>query len=99
MVDLNLLSKIAFVNAEKRAMADEKSNSVDTIKMLQHTACEVIEATEAYSGDCEDFLSELADIICCVLIVAGKYEVDIEQAVLDCMEKNRKRAEGIGDKK
>ena len=46
----------------------------------------------------KEFASELSDIICCVLITAGKEGIDIEKAVLDCIEKNRKRAEGKGDK-
>lgn len=44
------------------------------------------------------FSSELADIICCVLIIAGKENIDIEQAINNCIEKNRKRAEKVGDK-
>ena len=58
---------------------------------------------EDFSGVCANddrkcFVSELADIICCALIIAGKEDINIEQAVLDCMEKNRKRAERQGDK-
>lgn len=45
------------------------------------------------------FASELADIICCVLIIAGKEGIDIEDAITKCIEKNRLRAEGKGDKK
>lgn len=44
------------------------------------------------------FANELADIICCCLIISGKENIDIEKAVLNCIEKNRKRAEGVGDK-
>lgn len=47
----------------------------------------------------ELFASELADIICCVLIIAGKEGIDIEDAITKCIEKNRLRAEGKGDKK
>lgn len=47
----------------------------------------------------DQFASELADIVCCCLIIAGHTNIDIEKAVLDCIEKNRKRAEGVGDKK
>lgn len=43
-------------------------------------------------GAFSSFSSELADIIICVLLVAAKENVDIEQALLDAMEKNRKRA-------
>lgn len=53
---------------------------------------------EYYQESKFHFESELADIICCVLIIAGKENIDIEKAVLDCIEKNRKRAEGVGDK-
>lgn len=44
------------------------------------------------------FADELADIVCCALIIAGRHEIDIEQAVMDCIERNRKRAMKIGDK-
>lgn len=46
----------------------------------------------------QQFESELADIICCCLIIAGKINCNIEEAVLNCIEKNRLRAEGKGDK-
>ena len=55
-------------------------------------------AEETFRRYKEHLSSELADIICCCLIVAGKEEIDIEKAVWDCIEKNRKRAEGTGDK-
>lgn len=53
---------------------------------------------EYYRESKEHFSSELADIVCCVLIIAGKEDIDIENAIKDCIEKNRKRAEGVGDK-
>ena len=46
----------------------------------------------------EEFADELADVMMCVLIVAGKCNIDIEKAVNDCVEKNYKRASGNGDK-
>lgn len=55
-------------------------------------------AEQTYIEDKEHFSNELADIICCVLIMASKENIDIEKAVLDCIEKNRKRADGMGDK-
>lgn len=45
-------------------------------------ACE-----EYYQKSKEHFVSELADIICCVLIIAGKEDIDIERAIYDCIEK------------
>ncbi len=113
MIDLNELCKVTLANAEKRH-ANGGNVTTETRKMLKHCATEVVEAMEAYSisfgehfsrpdyltseMDLEQFTSELADIICCVLIIAGKENIDIEQAINDCIEKNRKRAEKIGDK-
>lgn len=46
----------------------------------------------------EQYASELADIICCVLISAANEGIDIEKAIMNCLVKNKKRAEGKGDK-
>ena len=46
----------------------------------------------------KEYAGELADIIVCALIAAANSNVDIEKALTDCVEKNRKRAEGTGDK-
>ena len=54
---------------------------------------------EEYYQECESkFASELADIICCILIIAGKEDIDMEKALTECMEKNYYRAIGKGDK-
>ena len=53
---------------------------------------------EHYQRTKKQFMSELADIICCVLIIAGKENIDMEYALTACMEKNYKRAIGEGDK-
>ena len=97
MINLNELKKKAYEHSKKRA---ENGGT----KPLKHCATEVIEATEAYSEcrfeeDTIHFEAELADIICCVLIIAENEKIDIEQALLECIEKNRKRAEGTGDKR
>ena len=105
MFDLNELCKMAYENAKKREAKDGKV-STDTMKMLKHTATEVVEATEAYidygyidkTQAKRVFASELADIICCVLIIAGEENIDMEYALTTCMEKNYMRATGRGDK-
>ncbi len=56
-------------------------------------ACE-----EYYQETKKQFMSELADIVCCVLIIAGKENIDMEMALTACMEKNYKRSIGEGDK-
>ena len=103
MFNLNELAVIAYENATKREARDGRV-STDTRLMLKHTATEVVESAEAYNSmvdgvaSKEIFASELADIICCVLIIAGKERVDMELALTECMEKNYKRAMGVGDK-
>lgn len=132
MLNLNEVCLIAYENAVKREAKDGKV-STDTMKMLKHTATEVVEAVESFvayrdiknlaenlNADnldenwesqeepdvCEEhyqrtkkqFMSELADIICCVLIIAGKENIDMEYALTECMEKNYKRSIVEGDK-
>ena len=111
MLDLNELCKMAYENTCKRA-EHEPDIKTETIQALKHCAGEVIEATEAYSGMStahsmmeagrlyaqkrDDFACELADIICCVLTICGKENLDIEYALTVCMDKNAKRAERGG---
>lgn len=78
----------------------------DTRSMLKYTATEVVEVMEAYKDyndiesaqDKKGFGSELAGIICSCLVIARGENIDIENSIRDCVEKNRKRVEGIGDK-
>lgn len=56
-------------------------------------------AEEEFFDDKRDFVSEIADIIACALIIAVKERFDIESALLQCLAENKKRAEGVGDKK
>lgn len=107
-LSLNEIAKLSYENAKKR-----ENNcghiSTETRAMLKHCATEVVEAVEAYTNwswdlthqaECKDsFASELADIICCCTIIAESELIDLDKAVADCLEKNRKRAEGTGDKK
>ena len=53
---------------------------------------------ETFNKDKMNFAFELGDIISCALIIAANENIDIEKVLLDCTEKNRKRAEKIGDK-
>lgn len=65
--------------------------------------------SEIYDWDYESFVEkaneikkryshELADIIICVLNEAAKTDIDIENAILEVIEKNKLRAERKGDK-
>lgn len=108
-LSLKEIAKLSCENAIRRD-ANGGHISVGTESMLKHCATEVLEAIKAYIywsqaldltqlQECKDsFASELADIICCCTIIAGRELIDLDKAVADCLEKNRKRAEGTGDK-
>lgn len=110
MIDLNEMSQMAYEIAEKRyqhgAFGKHKNNVPN---LLKHCAGEVVEAAQAYSEWVdntlefdelkEEFMSELADVIMCILIAAAIENIDIEKALTVCLEKNMARANGVGDKK
>ncbi len=108
LLSLNEIARLSYENAKKREN-NGGHISTETRAMLKHCATEVVEAVEAYTNwswdlthqaECKDsFASELADIICCCTIIAESELIDLDKAVADCLEKNRKRAEGTGDKK
>jgi NTP pyrophosphatase (non-canonical NTP hydrolase) len=105
-IDLNGLAAKSVEIAKKRA-ENGGTKSFSVRNLLKHCATEVVEAMEAYVEHATEktdetkrnFVSELADIVCCCMIVAGHEDIDLEKAIEDCVEKNRKRAEGKGDKK
>ena len=101
MINLNKMAQDSLTVAEKRIA----NGSTMTKDNLKHAVEELIEAAEArgrYNNDpcatSEDFLDELSDVIICILLEAATYGFNIESALIKCCEKNKKRAEGIGDK-
>ena len=113
MINLNELASQAYITAKKREK-NGAFICTEPMAMLKHCATEVIEATEAFLNykealnfiddsvvidECQqDFENEIADIIVCCLIISGYSMIDIEKAVNRVMEKNRLRAEKMGDK-
>lgn len=95
MIDLNNLARQSLKIAEHRKL------ETDIISCLKHCAGEVIEANEAYNnwtfnvGEDMQFQDELADVIMCILTASAKENIDIEKALLKCLEKNRRRARTI----
>ncbi|WP_407453946.1 hypothetical protein [Methanobrevibacter sp.] len=93
MIDLNKLSKESYETAVKRGLGD---NDLQTLK---HCAGEVIEAGMSLTNwycECNmqtqvSYQSELADVMMCILTIFGNHEWDIEQALQDCLEKNKAR--------
>ena len=102
MIDLNKLSKEAYIVAKKREL-NGAFIKTELIDILKHCAGEVMEATEAYCDFVyemtdeyeEKFQDEVADIMVCCLIMSGYMRFDIESALNRVMEKNRLRAENM----
>lgn len=93
MIDLNNIAKQSLKIAEHRK---QKTNALSTLK---HCAGEILEAVESYTKfvyspieEKDTFPDELADVIMCILTLSAKENIDIEQAISNCLEKNRKRA-------
>ena len=99
-MDLNETAAKALAISQKRAENGAFTND----EILKHTAGEVIEAVEAREyyrlndSNYNAYAEVLADVIICILIAAAMDGIDIENAVLEKMAKNQKRAERNGDK-
>lgn len=91
MLDLNNLSQICLDISERRQKQGDFGKRLNTTEnLLKHCATEVVEAM-AEKESLTEFSKELADIVICVLVIAGKEQIDIEEAILDGIEKNQKR--------
>lgn len=67
---------------------------VDYVTLLERSK----ETAENTTETEEAFASELADVICCILIISANENIDIEEAVYKCMLKNAQRACGQKNK-
>ena len=92
-------------NSYKSALQRQHNGAdIKVAEILKHCAGEVIEAQEAFilwkydAHDPAKYAEELADVIICALIAAGRDEIDIEKAVNEKMQKNAQRAAMLGDK-
>lgn len=93
MVNLNEIAKQSLQNAKGRGQ------KINAISVLKHCAGEVLESVEAYTRfvyspieEADNFPDELADVIMCILTLSAAENIDIEKAILNCLEKNKKRA-------
>lgn len=109
MIDLNFISKISleYSKAREKNGSVEKGSTLNLLKHCAAEVVEATEAYTKYnemkaqeeggciyiSGNKEDFVSELADVIMCILIIAAHENIDIEEALKACLDKNRKRAD------
>lgn len=94
MIDLNNISK------QSLKIAEHRKQETDALSCIKHCAGEIAEATQAVgnyqSCVCEEtekqMADEISDVIMCMLTLSAEMGINIEQAILNCLEKNRKRA-------
>ena len=94
MIDLNNIARQSLKIAEHRKL------ETDALSCIKHCAGEIAEATQAIdnyqSCVCEEtekqMADEISDVIMCMLTLSAEMGINIEQAILNCLEKNRKRA-------
>lgn len=80
--------------------ATEVVEATEAYNILNSALNDNLEYEKNIIEEQENFESELADIMSCVLIIcANEPTIDIEEALQKCFEKNLARAEGRGDKK
>lgn len=97
MIDLNNIARQSLKIAEYRKL------ETDALSCIKHCAGEIAEATQAVdnyqSCVCEEtekqMADEISDVIMCMLTLSAEMGINIEQAILNCLEKNRKRAKVI----
>lgn len=96
MIDLNNIS------SQSLKIAEFRKQETDALSCLKHCAGEIMEAVESYTKfvfspneEKDSFPDELADVIMCILTLSAKENINIEQAILNCLEKNRKRAREV----
>lgn len=92
---INNLAEEAFnVSAERGRK--EAHISTDSESLLKHAAGEIVEASFTYAQPEEQkkevLLEEVSDAIMCLLILAHKEGLDIQEGLLACLNKNKRRA-------
>lgn len=93
MIDLNYLTQKSYAIASKNAQKD-KYKELTNEGILKYCAGEVVEAAFAATSSESNLAGELGDVIVCCLICAGINNIDIEQAILETINKNEKRLGG-----
>lgn len=107
MIDLNKVSAIALDIAKARKVdeVDKPGGTVRLLKHCAGEVVEAADAYREYVNKLEcvededertlvsvrPFALELADVVMCCLIMAELNGVDMERALLECVDKNKRR--------
>lgn len=95
-ISINQLCQEAFETAKSKGWHDE-TRETGTLLALIHS--EVSEALEAdRKGDQENFAEELADVCIRIFDLCGSKGIDLENAIVDKMNRNKGRSYKHGNK-
>ncbi|WP_141433016.1 MazG nucleotide pyrophosphohydrolase domain-containing protein [Bacillus sp. 03113] len=95
-MNINQLCKKAYETAKSKGWHDEPRETGTLLALIHSEVSEALEADR--KGDSENFAEELADVCIRIFDLCGAREIDLENAILSKMEKNKGRSYKHGGK-
>ena len=86
---INKLCKEAYEITKSKGFYDSPRETGTVLALIHSEVSEALEADRR--GDTEGFIGELADIVYRVFTLCGEIGIDLDGAIRDKMEKNKKR--------
>lgn len=93
---INQLCQEAFETAKSKGWHDEPRETGTLLALIHSEVSEALEADR--KGDQEGFEEELADVVIRILDLCGSRNIDLEDAILTKMERNKGRSYKHGNK-
>ncbi|MFP3470814.1 MazG nucleotide pyrophosphohydrolase domain-containing protein, partial [Micrococcus sp. SIMBA_144] len=93
---INQLCTEAFEIARSKGWHDQERETGTLLALIHSEVSEALEADR--KGDQENFKEELADVCIRIFDLCGSRGIDLEQAILNKMEKNKGRSYKHGGK-
>jgi NTP pyrophosphatase (non-canonical NTP hydrolase) len=94
---INQLCKEAYETAKSKGWHDEPTEMGTKLALIHSEVSEALEADR--KGDRENFVEELADVVIRVFDLCGSEGIDLEKAIKEKMEYNKKRLHKHGGKR